>query len=68
MIDLDVTWERMLNFYRARDFLSAEAELRALAGRHPSDGPTKVFLGRVRDLAASPPAAGWDGVYDQRSK
>lgn len=63
-----VTWERMLNFYRTRDFIGAEAELRALAGRHPTDGPTRVFLERVRDLAASPPGANWDGVYDQRSK
>jgi adenylate cyclase len=63
-----VMWERMLNFYRARDFDSAETELRALAGRHPNDGPTRVFLERVRDLAASPPGANWDGVYDQRSK
>jgi adenylate cyclase len=63
-----VTWQRMLDFYRARDFTSAEAELRALAGRHPTDGPTKVFLERVRDLAASPPGPSWDGVYDQRSK
>ncbi|KAB2896043.1 MAG: adenylate/guanylate cyclase domain-containing protein, partial [Kofleriaceae bacterium] len=63
-----VAWERMLTCYRARDFTSAEAELRALAGRHPSDGPTQVFLERVRDLAASPPGASWDGVYDQRSK
>jgi hypothetical protein len=58
----------MLNFYRARDFAGAESELRALAGRHPTDGPTRVFLERVRDLAAAPPPAGWDGVYEQRHK
>ena len=63
-----LAWQRMLDLYRARDFAGAEAELRALAGRHPSDGPTLVFLDRVRDLAASPPGASWDGVYDQRSK
>ena len=63
-----VRWERMLNAYRARDFVTAEAELRALGARHPSDGPTRVFLERVRDLASVPPREGWDGVYEQRSK
>jgi adenylate cyclase len=63
-----VMWQRMLDLYRARDFAGAETELRALAGRHPSDGPTQVFLERVRDLAAAPPGPNWDGVYDQRSK
>ncbi len=63
-----VCWERMLNAYRGRDFTSVEAELRTLAGRHPSDGPTQVFLERIRDLASSPPPDGWDGIYEQRSK
>ncbi len=66
--DDQACWERMLAAYRARDFAAAESELRTIAGRHPADGPTRVFLERVRELAASPPPADWDGVYEQRSK
>ena len=61
-------WQGMLVAYRAGNFAAAEAELRALAARHPTDGPTRVFLARVRELAAHPPGASWDGIYEQRSK
>jgi hypothetical protein len=56
-----------MRLYRLK-FAAAETDLRILAGRHPSDGPTKIFLERVRELAATPPGPDWDGVYEQRSK
>ncbi len=62
------TWDRMLAAYRGRDLDAAQAELRTLAGRHPTDGPTRVFLARLQDLAAHPPGDAWDGVYEQRAK
>ena len=62
------SWERMLGDYRARKFRSAEVELRTLLAGHPDDGPTQIFLERVRELTANPPGADWDGVYEQRSK
>ena len=30
----------------------------------PDDGPSALMLTRARILAQSPPAAGWDGVWD----
>ncbi len=63
-----MAWSRMLTAFRAADFATADTTLRALAQRHPTDGPTRVFLARVRELSRTPPGPDWDGVYEQRSK
>jgi adenylate cyclase len=56
-------YERAMEHYRNREYLEALplfAEARRL---DPSDGPTAVYLERCRELAESPPAPDWDGVY-----
>jgi adenylate cyclase len=53
--------------YRGGDWARAEKAFREFANRHPTDGPTHVFLARVEDLRARP-NTGWDGVYEQRGK
>ncbi len=61
-------WDRALAAWRAREWQEAEALLVALHVGHPDDGPVAVLLERARALAADPPGADWDGVYEQRSK
>jgi hypothetical protein len=50
--------------YRARDFAAAQTAFAAIA----DDPAATTMAERCGVLAASPPAADWDGVYDQRSK
>jgi adenylate cyclase len=42
---------------------AVEAFAAALAAT-PGDGPSALMVERARQLAASPPPAGWDGVWD----
>jgi adenylate cyclase len=57
-------WARALALYRTRDFRGAAVAFAAMTG----DPAATVLADRARALAADPPGADWDGVYDQRSK
>jgi adenylate cyclase len=57
-------WTAALAHYRAREFTPAATAFTAMAG----DPAAAALAARARALAASPPGADWDGVYDQRSK
>lgn len=50
--------------YRAREFAAAQAGFASL----PDDPVAQALAARCTVLAAAPPPADWDGVYDQRSK
>ncbi len=50
--------------YRARDFATARAQFAALG----DDPVAEVLAARCERLLEAPPAADWDGVYEQRSK
>jgi adenylate cyclase len=50
--------------YRARDFATARAGFAAI----PDDDAAAIMATRCAALAASPPPADWDGVYDQHGK
>jgi len=56
-----------LTAYRDAHWDDAEAAFKQFAAAHPLDGPAHVFLARIQELRAHPPA-NWDGVYEQRSK
>ncbi|HLL20814.1 MAG TPA: adenylate/guanylate cyclase domain-containing protein, partial [Kofleriaceae bacterium] len=60
----DPTFARALALYRARAF----DEARQLFASLVEDAAAAVMAKRCEVLAAAPPAADWDGVYDQRSK
>jgi adenylate cyclase len=59
---------RAMDLYRRACFPEALAALRALAARHPDDGPTALFIARCEEYIAHPPPAGWDGVYTMTTK
>ena len=56
-------WDRAMAAYRARRFDEARETFEAYLRDHPEDGPARLHLGRCRELMASPPPPGWDGVY-----
>jgi adenylate cyclase len=53
-----------LALYRARDFAAAREKFAAIA----DDKPAAVMAARCAVLVEAPPAADWDGVYDQHGK
>jgi adenylate cyclase len=61
-------YAQALSEFRLRNWGSAELLLAELLARHPQDGPAQVLAARTRAMAAEPPEADWDGVYDQRNK
>jgi adenylate cyclase len=54
--------------YRARDWTGAADRFAECLAIEPGDGPARVFAGRVKTLAANPPADGWDGVWRAAEK
>lgn len=61
-------YNRAVELYHARDWAGAGRALRSALEILPDDGPSRVYLDRVTELAASPPPADWDGVYVARTK
>jgi adenylate cyclase len=57
-----------LALYQAARFEDALAAFQALAARHPTDGPTSLYVGRCQEYLLHPPPAGWDGVYRMKTK
>ena len=60
----DPRFAEALAAYRKRDFASARAAFAAITG----DDAAQIMATRCAALAASPPNADWDGVYDQHGK
>ncbi len=54
--------------YRQARWSDARAAIETFLAAHPSDGPARRLAGMIEALAADPPPADWDGVYEQRSK
>jgi adenylate cyclase len=58
-------FERALEAYRARRWAEALSQFEALAVAPESADPVAaVYAARCREFAASPPPAGWDGVFE----
>jgi adenylate cyclase len=49
--------------YRRRAWEEATIAFTRAREAAPEDGPSKVFLDRLKQLAANPPPADWDGVW-----
>jgi hypothetical protein len=60
----DATFARALALYRKRAFDDAKQLFAGL----DDDPAAAVMAKRCELLAREPPADGWDGVYEQRSK
>jgi len=54
--------------YRARDWAAAARAFDGALELFPDDGPSRVYRERCRVLAAAPPAADWDGVWNLTEK
>jgi adenylate cyclase len=54
--------------YRARDWKAAARAFDGALELYPEDGPAKVYRERCKLLARTPPAAGWDGVWNLTEK
>jgi adenylate cyclase len=63
-LDLARAYQAALDRYFAGDLREALALFRALAERHPDDGPTAVLLGRCQRLVESPPPSPWSPVHE----
>jgi adenylate cyclase len=61
-------WENAMAALAERRFDDAATRFARLAAANRDDGAARVLATRAADLAANPPVADWDGVYDQRSK
>lgn len=57
-----VAWQETLEHFRARRWSAAESGLRNLAQREPGWPLYALYLERIAQLRAAPPAADWDGV------
>jgi adenylate cyclase len=60
-------YARGRNAMAAGRWSEAVSEFAAAAAAAPGDGPCAVMLERARILAAQPPPADWDGVWDSTS-
>jgi adenylate cyclase len=56
-----------LQCYREQQWGEAVAGFERLAREFPQDGPSKLFLGRSRQLLANCPGS-WDGVFAMKTK
>jgi class 3 adenylate cyclase len=59
---------RGLAAYRRRDWDAARAAFRECLAVDPTDGPTRIFLSRLDQLAMEQPGAEWDGIWVLASK
>jgi adenylate cyclase len=57
-----------LTAYRARDWTAASRAFEGALELYPDDKPSQVYRQRVELLAAAPPDADWDGVWNLTEK
>ncbi|HSN18388.1 MAG TPA: adenylate/guanylate cyclase domain-containing protein, partial [Gammaproteobacteria bacterium] len=63
-LKLRARYAQALDDYRQQRWASARAGFEECLTLVPGDGPATTLLGRVRNFEATPPAAGWDGVWN----
>jgi len=57
-----------LDYFRKRDFASAETAFRRVLELRPEDGPTKFLLHKLDEFRADPPPDGWKGDVELKEK
>lgn len=65
---LRTRYSEALTAYRAARWEEARAAFNAALEIFPGDGPSLALLARIDQLAANPPAAGWDGAWQMEHK
>jgi adenylate cyclase len=61
-------FEKGLELYRKREWDKAEAYFQNVLKLKPDDGPSKVFLSRIKELRESELPLDWDGVFVMKKK
>jgi adenylate cyclase len=61
-------WERAMAFLEAGDFEAAKNIFSNIAKNDGDDGVAKLYAERCGKYIDTPPAAGWDGVYNLTEK
>jgi class 3 adenylate cyclase len=57
-----------LNLFENGKWEEAETAFSRVLELFPDDGPSLLYQTRCKQFAVSPPANGWDGVFDMRDK
>jgi len=57
-----------LDSYRRMDWPDATEKFEELLRAYPDDGPSKKLLHRCHEYMVNAPEAGWDGVYEMKTK
>jgi adenylate cyclase len=62
-LSLSERFAAALAAYRSQEWDRSETALQGCLELFPDDGPSRLFLERVRQLRAQPPREPWDGVW-----
>jgi adenylate cyclase len=68
VLELRDCFEKGLSAYRARNWDEAQKGFEACLALNSSDGPSKVFVERVKLLRDNPPPEDWNGVWQMTKK
>ena len=66
--DLLTDFSAALTAYKRGNWDTAHEMFEAIAEKHPSDGPTKLFLNRCQHFRREAPEGVWEGVYTMTTK
>jgi adenylate cyclase len=61
-------YEKAIGLYRRQEWGMAKDAFAAALDHHPADTVSKLYEARCDYFLATPPIAGWDGVWDMREK
>jgi adenylate cyclase len=68
VLELRDYFQQGLSAYRARNWDEAQKCFETCLEINSSDGPSKVFVDRVKVLRENPPSEGWNGVWQMTKK
>ncbi len=57
-----------VRYYHHRDWQKAQECFEYCLRMVPGDGPSKIYLERVRKYEQNPPPEDWDGVFTLKTK
>ena len=61
-------YNKGLQLYKERKFEEALGLFRQAAEADPTDGPSKLYIGRCEVFIKESPPADWDGVFVMKTK
>lgn len=68
LAELVERYNKGLQFYKKRDYLSAISAFKTALEINPLDGPSLTYLERCQEYLKTPPKDDWDGVYTLTGK